>query len=57
MSKSIVTVGAVVGMTVGGALPLLWGDGNLFDVPSLLLTMVGGFGGIWLAFVLLKRYG
>ncbi len=48
--------GAVVGMTVGGFVPFLWGDDNFFDLPSLLLTMVGGFFGIWAAYQISKRF-
>lgn len=49
--------GAVGGMTVGGALPYLWGDYNGFDATSVLTGMVGGFLGIWLAVWLSKRFG
>ena len=42
-------VGAVGGMTVGGVVPMLWGDYNSFGTTSILLAMVGGFVGIWLA--------
>ena len=48
-------VGAVGGMTLGAVMPMLWGDYNTFGLASLLLTMVGGFVGIWLAIWLSKR--
>lgn len=56
VSKRVVMGGAVVGMTVGGFVPFLWGDDNFFDLPSLLLTMVGGFFGIWAAYQISKRF-
>ena len=56
MNKKVITIFAVIGMTVGGFIPMLWGDTNFFDIPSLLLSMVGGFAGIWLAVWLSKRY-
>lgn len=56
MNKKVVMTFAVIGMTVGGCIPMLWGDYNFVDVPSLLLGMVGGFAGIWLAVWLGKRY-
>lgn len=48
-SKRTVMIGAVGGMTIGSVLPFLWGDYNSFGVTSVLLGMVGGFLGIWLA--------
>lgn len=56
MNKRAVTFSAVVGMTVGGFVPMLWGDDNFFGGMSLLLTLVGGIAGIWLAVWLGKRY-
>lgn len=47
--KKFVSFGAVVGMTVGGVIPMLWGDTNLLSVASILLGMVGGFAGIFVA--------
>lgn len=57
VSKRTVSIGAVLGMTVGGAFPMLFGDYNTFDGWSILGGLVGGFGGIWLAFWLSKRFG
>lgn len=49
INKRIVMIGAVAGMTAGGAIPLLWGDNDIFGSGSLLFGMLGGFLGIWLA--------
>ena len=57
VSKRTVTFGAVGGMTVGSIVPFLWGDYNSFGVTSVLLAMVGGFFGIWLAVWLSKQLG
>lgn len=56
MNKKTVMLGATIGMTIGGCVPMLWGDDNFIDAPSLLLGMVGGFAGIWLTVWLGKRY-
>jgi hypothetical protein len=56
VNKRIVMMGAVVGMTLGAVVPMLWGDYDSFGMMSLLLAMVGGFVGIWLAVWLGKRF-
>lgn len=56
INKKIVMFGAIIGMTVGGALPMLWGGDGLLDPMSILLGMVGGIAGIWLAVKLSKWY-
>lgn len=56
VNKRIVMIGAVVGMTLGALMPMLWGDYDSFGMASLLLAMVGGFVGIWLTVVLGKRF-
>ena len=56
MNKKVVSLGAVVGMTLGGMAPMLWGDTNILDLPSALLGMLGGFLGIWLTIWVGKRY-
>lgn len=40
---------AVVGMTVGAFVPMLWGDNNTFGLASIACSTLFGFLGIWLA--------
>ncbi len=56
-SKRTVMIGAVGGMTAGGAAPMLFGDYNSFDGWSVLGGLIGGLVGIWLAVVLSRRFG
>lgn len=56
INKRVVMIGAVAGMTLGAFMPMLWGDYDTFGLASLLLTMVGGFVGIWLVLWLGKRF-
>lgn len=44
--KTAVSIAAMIGLTVGGSVPMLWG-GNPFDALSLLLGFVGGLLGVW----------
>ena len=44
--KTFIWVGLFVGSTLGGMVPELWGD-SAFSGWSLVLSTVGGFGGIW----------
>lgn len=57
MNKRVVMLGAIVGMIAGAYLPALWGDTHIFSVASILLGMLGGFVGIYLAVWLGKRLG
>lgn len=54
-SKRSVMAGAIIGMTIGGAVPILWG-GSPLDGWSILGGMIGGFAGIWVVLWLSKRF-
>lgn len=54
MNKMMITLGMGVGSTVGALLPQLWGDGDMLGGMSILLGLVGGILGIWLAVKLSK---
>jgi hypothetical protein len=47
--KALIWTGMIVGSTLGGFVPLLWGS-DLMSMSSIILTGAGGLGGIWLAF-------
>ncbi len=46
MNKGVVMIGATVGSTLGGAIPMLWHD-SFFSPWSVLLSGVGGLAGIY----------
>lgn len=48
-SKSLVWLGAAVGSTLGGMVPLLWG-GSTFSFSSIILGGVGAIVGIYAGF-------
>lgn len=45
-SKSLIMIGLVVGTTLGGYVPTLWGAGWL-SIASVLIGGIGGLLGIW----------
>ena len=46
MGRTAIGLCAVVGMTMGGFVPELWGAGS-FSLSSLLFSGVGGVAGVW----------
>ncbi len=56
MSKKLVWVGVIVGSSLGGYLPTLWGAGVL-SMWGVLLSTVGGILGVWAGIVLGDRWG
>ena len=48
-NKSLYMLGAGVGGTIGGIVPGLWGASD-FSGWGIVLSLVGGFAGIWLAY-------
>jgi len=45
-SKALIMTGLVVGSTIGGYVPTLWGA-DFLSVSSVVMGMIGGFAGIW----------
>ena len=45
--KTIISIMAGVGMTLGSVVPMLW-NGDLLGGVSILLGLVGGIVGVWL---------
>lgn len=45
MTKTFTWLGLLVGSTLGGLAPMLWGD-DMLSVAGLLLSVVGGIAGI-----------
>jgi hypothetical protein len=54
--KSLVMIGAVVGLSIGSYVPLLWGA-SVFSLSSVLLGAVGGLLGVWIGYKASFRFG
>ncbi len=52
--KKWVWLGMLVGSSVGGFVPMIWGDSAL-SVSGFILSFVGGIGGIWAGYECHKR--
>ena len=48
-AKALIWIGMIVGSAIGGYLPVMWG-GDLFSFSGLILSTLGGIGGIWLGY-------
>ena len=48
-AKALIWIGMIVGSAIGGYLPVLWG-GDFLSFSGLILSTLGGIGGIWLAY-------
>jgi len=49
--RSRIWLGILIGSTIGGFVPELWG-GDLFSYSGVLLSGVGAFIGLWLGYKL-----
>lgn len=47
--KKLCWIGAIVGSSIGGYLPVLWG-GEMLSLTGLVCSMFGGFAGIWVGY-------
>jgi hypothetical protein len=55
MTKKLIILFLFVGSTLGGYLPLLWGESSL-SLSSVLLSALGGFLGIYVGYALGKHF-
>jgi hypothetical protein len=46
--RTRIWLGVLIGSTIGGFIPDLWGAG-LLSYSSVLFSGIGGFAGLWLA--------
>ena len=53
--KALVWVSLLIGSTVGGYVPTLWGA-DLLSVSGIVGSVVGGLAGIWGAYKLSQHY-
>ncbi len=53
--KSIVLLGMLVGSTIGGMVPILWGA-EMLSFSSILGSLIGGCLGIWGGYKIGQRY-
>ena len=49
MERKLIWLGMIVGSTIGGVIPLLWGA-ELLSLSGLLFSAVGAIGGAFVAF-------
>lgn len=47
--RTRIWLGALIGSTIGGFIPDLWGTG-LFSYSSVLLSGIGALAGLWLGY-------
>ncbi len=56
MSKTFIWLGLIVGSTVGGLLPMLWGD-DVLSIAGLALSTVGAVAGIFVGYKVAQSIG
>jgi len=56
MNKRVILFFATVFGIIGGYVPVLFGDNNLFDAWSVLGGFIGGMFGIWLGAYFAKKW-
>ena len=49
--RSRIWLGILIGSTIGGLVPELWGD-DWLSYASVLLSGIGAFAGLWVAYKL-----
>ncbi len=47
--KQFIMLTTIIGTSVGGTIPLLWGD-NFLSISSVIFTAIGGLAGIYIGY-------
>jgi hypothetical protein len=55
MTKTIIAIGVIVGSTIGGYVPALWGA-DIFSISSIFFSFLGGILGVWLGYRFSRNY-
>jgi len=48
--RALMTIGALIGSTVGSYLPVLWRDSSFMSMSSIIFGTIGGFAGIYVGY-------
>jgi len=54
--KLMISVGLLIGSTLGSWIGSLVSQGNWFSPASIILSSIGAFGGIWGGYVVYRDY-
>lgn len=49
VDRRLIYLGLFIGSTIGSLVPSLWGEG-MFSISSIVLSLLGGIAGIWVAY-------
>ncbi|MEP7340512.1 MAG: hypothetical protein ABI977_22460 [Acidobacteriota bacterium] len=53
--KAMVRIGILIGSTVGGYIPVIWGA-EMLSLSSLFGSLLGGLLGVWIAYKIDQRF-
>jgi hypothetical protein len=56
VNRLIIGIGAFLGSTIGGYIPVIWG-GSMFSLISIFFDVVGGIAGIIIGYRISKYLG
>lgn len=56
MAKAFIWIGLLVGSTIGGLIPMLWGD-DMISLAGLALSTVGAVAGIFVGYKISQAVG
>ena len=54
MSRKFIWAGFILGSSIGGMVPLIWGD-DLISIWGIVMSTLGGIAGIWAGYRVSQR--